>query len=246
MFQRCLSDGLGKNMIKPLNWKTRQKHLTFLFARSTSVSFSSACCPPMSPFEDFREREWEPKTSSFSLPFVFSFPGKGGTLKTWPLDDSWLLMPVTGFCFFTRAPLSWSRRKERAALTELAVRLRTLGPLLFVRPNATGGRRGVGSSGLGMRLWTGLWGGWGVIRATRNLTERAVGEITWPKTTIWVVSGPSVELHKQQEDGLFMYWPVSPRAILTPSSDLAPGNRVVACCDVDAGGYGNKQKIFSK
>jgi len=154
----------------------------------------------MSPFEGFREREWEPKTSSFSLAFIFSFPGRGGTLKTWPLDNSWLLLPATGFCFFTRALLSWSRRKERAIFAELAVRLRTLGPLLFVRLNTTGGRRGVGSSGLGTRLWTGLWGGWGVIRATRNLTERAAAEITWPKTTIWVVSGPSFELHEQQED----------------------------------------------
>jgi hypothetical protein len=87
-----------------------------------------------------------------------------------PNLDGSLAGPVS-FCFLEIGPPS-----TETPLLALAVRLssldRLLAPTLFVRPNMAGGRRGVGSSGRGIRAMVCL-GGRGVRRATRKLTVLA-------------------------------------------------------------------------
>ncbi len=178
------------------------KRLTFLFALSTSVSSSPG------PFTGTPEDDAFlfialPNTSSlilsFSLAFPLAFPGSEGTLKTSsPISFVFggsFVSPFVSFCFLVVTPPSpGSDESAKLLLLELAFRLRPLAklpaPMLLVRL-IKGGRRGIGSSGLGTRLGAGFGGGCGVIRATRNLIRRVLDVVTWPKTTMWVVSGPS-------------------------------------------------------
>lgn len=147
---------------------------TFLFA----LSISPKCSESPSEKDAFFFKT-DPKTSSFPLPFAF--PGSGGTLKIWSSKEAILsdldgsLAGPVNFCFLVIGPPG-----AETPLLELAVRLRSLdrfpAPTLFVRPNVTGGFRGVGSSGRGIRLMGCFGGGRGVRRATRNLT--VLGAVT--------------------------------------------------------------------